>query len=57
MFKTVSITKVMEMLQFIIDRCPKEGQIVNLNPNQITRRFERVFPKLEIKNFQFYDLR
>lgn len=55
--KTVSSTRAVEMPDFFIDKCPKEGRIVHLNPNQITRRFERALEKMEINKFRFHDLR
>ena len=55
--KTVSSTRTIEMPKFVIDKCPKEGRIVNLNPNQVTHRFKRALHKLDIPNFRFHDLR
>ncbi|NDO48890.1 site-specific integrase [Lachnospiraceae bacterium MD335] len=55
--KTVSSTRFIEMPDFVVDKFPKSGKIININPDQITRRFERVFPKLGIKSFRFHDLR
>lgn len=55
--KTVSSTRFVEMPEFVISKFPKSDKIVNINPDQITRRFERVFPKLGIKSFRFHDLR
>lgn len=55
--KTVSSTRFVEMPDFVIEKLPKSGQIVTLSPDQVTRRFERAFPKLEIKSFRFHDLR
>lgn len=55
--KTVSSTRFVEMPEFVISKFPKSGRIVTINPDQITRRFERAFPKLKIKSFRFHDLR
>lgn len=55
--KTVSSTRFVAMPGFVIEKLPETGRLVNLNPNQITRRFERTFPKLQIKSFRFHDLR
>lgn len=55
--KTITSTRFVEMPEFVINKFPSSGQIVNINPNQITRRFERAFPKLGIKSFRFHDLR
>ena len=55
--KTTSSTRMIEMPEFVVRKFPSSGQIVDLNPDQITRRFERVFKKLSIKSFRFHDLR
>ena len=55
--KTVSSTRTVEMPQFVIDKCPKEGRIVNLNPDQVTHRFMRALRRLDVPNFRFHDLR
>lgn len=55
--KTVSSTRTVEMPEFVIEKLPSADRIVKLNPDQITRRFERAFPKLGIKSFRFHDLR
>ncbi|MDE6219101.1 MAG: site-specific integrase [Lachnospiraceae bacterium] len=55
--KTVSSTRVVEMPEFVIKKLPICGKIININPDQITRRFERALSKLEIKSFRFHDLR
>lgn len=55
--KTVSSTRTVEMPQFVIDKCPKEGRIVNLNPDQVTHRFMRALRHLDVPSFRFHDLR
>lgn len=55
--KTVSSTRFVEMPDFVIERLPESGKLVSINPNQITRRFERAFKKLSITPFRFHDLR
>lgn len=55
--KTVSSTRFVEMPEFVIEKIPVSGRMVNINPNQITSRFERAFPKLNINSFRFHDLR
>lgn len=55
--KTVSSTRFVEMPHFVIEKFPKSGRIVPLNPNQLTRRMESALKKLKIKNFRFHDLR
>lgn len=55
--KTVSSTRDINLPGFIVEKLPTSGRIVNLNPNQVTGRFERALKKLEIKNFRFHDLR
>ncbi len=55
--KTISSTRFVEMPEFVVNKFPKSGRIININPDQITRRFERAFPKLGIKSFRFHDLR
>lgn len=46
-----------QMPEFVVRKFPSSGQIVDLNPDQITRRFERAFKKLSISPFRFHDLR
>lgn len=55
--KTMSSTRFVEMPDYVIKKLPKSGRIVNINPDQITRRFERAFLKLDIRCFRFHDLR
>lgn len=55
--KTVSSARTVEMPQFVIDKCPKEGRIVNLNPDQVTHRFMRALRHLDVPSFRFHDLR
>lgn len=55
--KTVSSTRLIEMPDFVIKKCPRSGNLVNLNPNQVTSRFERALDHLSIPHFRFHDLR
>lgn len=55
--KTMSSTRFVEMPDYVIKKLPKSGRIVNISPDQITRRFERAFLKLDIRSFRFHDLR
>ena len=55
--KTVSSTRVVEMPDFVIQKIPRTGSIVNINPDKVTHRFESAFKKLNIKPFRFHDLR
>lgn len=55
--KTISSTRTIEMPEFVVRKFPRSGQIVDLNPDQVTRRFERAFKKLRISPFRFHDLR
>ena len=55
--KTISSTRTIEMPEFVVRKFPRSGQIVGLNPDQVTRRFERAFKKLRISPFRFHDLR
>lgn len=55
--KTVSSTRLVDMPEYVIDLLPSSGQLVKLNPNQITRRFQRALKKLEVPHFRFHDLR
>lgn len=55
--KTTSSTRYVEMPEFVITLLPKSGNIININPAQITNRFTRAFIKLGITQFRFHDLR
>lgn len=55
--KTVSSTRFVEMPDFVIKKLPRSGRLVTISPDQVTRRFERAFPRLGIHNFRFHDLR
>ncbi len=55
--KTTSSTRIIEMPEFVVKKFPLSGRIVSINPDQVTRRFERAFKKLSIKPFRFHDLR
>ena len=55
--KTVSSDRYVELPNFVIEILPKEGKIVKINPDVITKRFIRMFDKLNIPRFRFHDLR
>ena len=55
--KTESSDRYVKMPDFVIQKLPDHGRIVNLNPSQITMRFNRAFQKLNIPSFRFHDLR
>lgn len=45
------------MPSFVVEKFPASGNIVDINPDKITRRFERAFKQLNLKPFRFHDLR
>lgn len=55
--KTVSSTRFVDMPHYVIERFPTSGNIVRLNPTQITRRMEMALKKLSLNSFRFHDLR
>ncbi len=55
--KTVSSARTVEMPEYIIKKLPGDGKLVNLNPDQVTRRFERALTRLNVPHFRFHDLR
>jgi integrase family protein len=55
--KTVSSIRDVDMPNYIINLLPKSGNLVNLNPNQITHRFAKILKTLNIQSFRFHDLR
>lgn len=55
--KTVSSTRMVEMPDFVINKLPQTGRLVNLKPDQVTHRFEKSIRKLGITQFRFHDLR
>ena len=55
--KTESSDRYIKMPDFVIQKLPQNGKIVQLNPSQITMRFNRAFAKLDIRPFRFHDLR
>lgn len=55
--KTVSSDRYVEFPNFVTEILPKEGKIVKINPDVITKRFIRMFDKLNIPRFRFHDLR
>ena len=55
--KTVSSTRDVEMPQFVIDKLPTTGKLVNLMPDKVTTHFESALKHLNIPHFRFHDLR
>ena len=55
--KTVSSMRDVDMPEHIIALLPRSGNLVNLNPNQITHRFAKTLKTLNIRSFRFHDLR
>lgn len=55
--KTTSSTRHVEMPSFVVKKFPTSGYIVKLDPDKITRRFERAFKQLNLEPFRFHDLR
>ena len=56
--KTFTSDRAVKMPQFVIERISGiQGQIVPLNPDQVTKRFLRVLRTLDIPHFRFHDLR
>ena len=55
--KTVSSTRDIEMPEFVVNKFPSSGRLVNISPNQVTSRFERALKHLKITLFRFHDLR
>ena len=56
--KTYSSQRVIEFPPFVIERISgRSGRIVELNPNQISKRFPHILHRLGIPHFRFHDLR
>lgn len=55
--KTISSTRTIEMPQFVIDKLPSAGRLVNLMPDKVTTHFESALKRLDIPCFRFHDLR
>ena len=55
--KNKSSNRPVEFPQCVIDILPPSGRLVNLNPDQVTRRHERALKALKIVQFRFHDLR
>lgn len=49
--------RTLEMPQFVIERLPTDGPIVNLTPNAITKAFTRALKAAGVTHFRFHDLR
>lgn len=55
--KNKSSNRIVEYPQCVMDILPPAGRLVNLNPDQVTRRHERALTSLKIEWFRFHDLR
>ncbi len=55
--KTVSSNRLVELPEFVVQKFPDHGNIVNLTPDKVTGRFEAALNTLNIKKFRFHDLR
>ena len=55
--KNKSSNRIVEYPECIINILPTSGRLVNLNPDQITRRHERALKALGIPVFRFHDFR
>lgn len=55
--KTVSSIRDIDLPDSVMKVFPKHGRLVDINPDQITHRFARMFKKLKIQPFRFHDLR
>ena len=55
--KTTSSDRYIDLPNFVIDILPKEGKLVSISPDAITRRMERALVELKIQPFRFHDLR
>ena len=55
--KTQESDRYIEIPEFVTDTFPKEGPIVQITPDAITRRLQRTIQKLDIPYFRFHDLR
>ena len=55
--KTTDSVRDVPMPQWIIDEMPKEGLLVGYNPDEITKWFIRMLPKVGVPHFRFHDLR
>lgn len=55
--KTSSSDRYIPMPEFVIEVLPKNGNVVSIHPDNITKRFSSVLKKLGIPHFRFHDLR
>ena len=55
--KNKTSNRPVEFPQCVIDILPPSGRLVDLNPDQVTRRHERALTALKIEWFRFHDLR
>ncbi len=55
--KTTSSTRTIQLPKFVVETFPSKGNIVNLSPNVISKRFIDAIKKLDVNHFRFHDLR
>lgn len=55
--KTASSDRYIPMPDFVIEVLPKNGEIISINPANITKRFSTALKRLGIPHFRFHDLR
>jgi len=55
--KTEKSDRYIELPQFVLEVLPEEGRLVNLTPDDLTKRFLRTRNDLGLPQFRFHDLR
>ena len=55
--KTASSDRFIPMPEFVMEIMPESGNIVSINPANITKRFTTALKRLGIPHFRFHDLR
>lgn len=55
--KTKKSDRTISVADFVLEAIKEKGYITDLNPNELTERFERVLNRLKIGPFRFHDLR
>lgn len=55
--KTAASVRVVPAPKFVVDDLPTKGNVVPLNPDNLTNRFHRAVDMLPVEPFTFHDLR
>lgn len=55
--KTVGSDRYVYLPDFVVERMPEDGRLVDLRPSQVTNRFVKVFNHVDVRKFRFHDLR